>query len=126
MRDVEVEDGEQESERDANAARDAGPSGGWAQEAGFGRRSQSCGLQKLACCGDDLGRLNGEKSFVGFGTAAMAGDAVGTAKDDAGGSKWSVARGIRRAEDSDNRNAQRGGEMHRASVSANEKLARDE
>src|SRR5678816_103925 len=79
-------------------------------------------LQKLAGCGDDLDRLNGQKSFVRLGAAAMTGHAVRRTKDDAGGSKWSVARRIGRAKDCDNGNPQRGREVHGAGVSANEKL----
>ena len=46
----------------------------------------------------------------------------GAAQDHAGRLKWPVARGIGRAKDSDNRNVQRGGEMHGAGVSANEEF----
>ena len=103
MRDVEVKDGKQESERDANRrAMRAQPVGG----AGTGLVAESVmRLQKLACCEDDLGRLNGKKSFVRFGTAAVTGHAVGRTKDHAGGSKWSITRGIRRPEDPDDGNA---------------------
>src|SRR5580765_3169085 len=65
-------------------------------------------LQKHACCGDDLVRLNGKESLIGFGAAAVTGHAVGRTKDDAGGSKWSVARRIGWTKDSDHGNTQRG------------------
>ena len=126
MREVEVDDGEKESERHADAAGDAGPSGG---RGGSGRGSgdgiaggirHAAPSNSRAAAATWAGWMASE-SFVGLGTAPMAGDAVGTAQDDAGRAERAVARGIRWTEDSDDRNVQGGGEMHGAGVSANEK-----
>src|SRR5882724_679749 len=91
---------------------------------GSGRAHLGGGQPGLGGGGDGCRRDAGHAAVIGGTAAQEAGAAVGFHLDDgAAGGDWSGALGVGGAKDSDDREANGGGYVHRAGVVADEEMA---